>query len=129
MHLPPTMRRFTSESNNCKPIGNVPYGVHACFAVPNATTVNAVVLCRSGFAVIKPTVANFLVLYLACFAVTVGYVPCLMDLDGLSNCGCCGHVLSSFTVHKCTVLHNQKQQLPTGWYCTMHMLPHQVQQQ
>ena len=55
--------------------------------------------------------------------------PCLMDSDGLSNCGCCGHVLSSSTVHKCTVLHNQKQQLPTGWYCTMHVLPHQIQQQ
>ena len=55
--------------------------------------------------------------------------PCLMDSDGLSNCGCCGHVLSSFTVHKFTVLHNQKQQLPTGWYCTMHVLPHQIQQQ
>ena len=128
MHLPPTMHRFTSKSNNCKPIGNVPYGIHACFAVPNATTVNAVVLCRSGFAVMKPTVANFLVLYLACFAVTVGYVPCLMDLDGLSDSRCCGHILSAFTVHQCTVLHKHRQQLPTCWYCTMPVLECQVQE-
>ena len=51
-------------------------------------------------------------------------VPCLLRSKEL-NCKLFGyvpsldHILSAFTAYKCTILHKQKQQLPTSWYCTM----------
>ena len=94
---------------------------HACVAAPNATTVNHVVMywdCLRSW--LNTCTLCSTVSCLFCSnkfnCKLFGCVPFLMDYQW--QCGC-DHILSAFTAHKCTILHQQKQQLPTSYYCTM----------
>ena len=88
---------------------------HACFAVPNATIAS---LCG-----VLTLFCNHKVSSCKLFG-TLPYLFCSNELN-------CNRflffalldvkvtILSAFTAHKCTFLHQHKQQLPTSCYCTM----------
>ena len=80
------------QKHNCQPAGTVPW---ACFAERNAATAS-----------LRGTVLKLF---------------CNHELSSCKLFGTVPWLFCAFTTHTWTGLHQQKQQLPTSWYCTMRV--------